>query len=132
MELDHNLMKVPLQTPHIGSIEVVGRQVDVLHPWVVSLGVPNVSVLEHSLHLVDALEQLVAFAVELGDVGESLRFGGDALAVHVIKLNQVLREDEGVIEDEPQPLLLIVLLCPENAGDVRVHLGVDRSIPPDF
>ena len=57
-------MEVFLQTAHIRPVQVVGREMNVLQSWVVSLSVSDISILKDSLSFSNSLKQLIAFLIE--------------------------------------------------------------------
>lgn len=98
------------------------------------LCIPDVRVFQHFLRLSDAFEEDVALLVEPLHILHLLHLVLINLVAicDIVEFDEVLWEDEGVVEDEPQPLLLVILLRSEDAGHVIVHLGVDLGVAPDF
>lgn len=98
------------------------------------LHVSNVSVLQNLLCLCDTLEELVALPIKPVHIWHLLDLFLTLLVLvgHVVELNEVLWEDQGVVKDEPESLLLIVLFCSEHTRHMVVHLGVNLGIAPDL
>jgi len=98
------------------------------------LCISNVCVFEHFLRFSDAFEKDVALLVQPRHILHLLHLLLiELIAIRdIVEFNKVFRQDEGVVEDEPKSLLLVIFLCPENAGHVIVHFGVDLGVAPDL
>ena len=135
MELHHYLIKILLEAAHVGSIEIAGRQVDLMDFGVVTLlSVPNVSILKYFLGFCNTFEESVALRIQPIHILHSFQLILVYLVAvcYVVEFDEVFGEDKCIVENKPESLLLIILFGSEDTGDMVVHLGVNLCVAPYF
>lgn len=101
---------------------------------------PDIGVLKDPLCAVNGTQELIAFFIhDIDSINWFLkRVSCAALGVlwagpgNIFKLDEVLRQYEGVVQNKPHTLLLIIFLRSEHALHSMKLFGVDRGVSPDL
>jgi len=61
-------MEVLFEATHIRPVQIIGCQMDILKPWIISLCISNIGILKNALGLSNSFKQLIAFLIQSTDI----------------------------------------------------------------